>query len=318
MNRRPMTEEHKAKLHAARDAARARKLAVNAEIIEDTRPARQILKEGIERVTQMYVDQAEAAKPKFAEVDPRDAELEALRERVAEFESKREKAPHEYKIMSGREKVNDPGQIGGAQADVKESLRELIREQLAETFPERQPVRKTERDTVRPNAVMAHDRDGNPVYRKRDQSADPFDIPSDLREPGWDYQWIRTSVYGQEDISNQVNMQEQGWRFVQANRKGWEGRFMPKGYSGAVYKDGLSLVERPATLSEEARREAQQKVRDQSKSQREQFGMALPNGFTGDTPTARAFTFARSGKAEPTPDSLRPELTRAGSMDIDS
>ena len=305
---RTMSPEHKEKLRIAREASRARKSAVNAEIIEEVGVTRPALREEIYRDHQ-------AAAPKFTEIDPRDVELEALRERVAEFESKREKAAHEHKTMTGREKVNDPGQIGGAQADVKESLRELIREQMAETFPERQPVRKTERDTVRPNAVVGYDREGSPVYRKRDQTADPFSIPEDLREPGWDYQWIRTSVYGQEDISNQVNMQEQGWRFVQANRKNWEGRFMPKGYAGAIYKDGLSLVERPMALTEEARRESQQKVKEQSKAQREQFGMALPHGFSGDTAAARQYTFARQGKAEVTPADLRPSLQ--ASMDID-
>jgi len=299
-----MSPEHKEKLRLAREASRARKSAVDAVFAEAANDLNKSL--GIA---------PDVETPKFREIDPRDAELEALRERVAGFESKREKAAHEHVTMTGREKVNDPGAIPGAQADVREALRELISEQLAATFPERTPVRKTERDTVRPNAVMAHDRDGNPVYRKRDQTNEPFAIPDDLREPGWDYQWIRTSVHGQEDISNQVNMQEQGWRFVQANRKGWDGRFMPKGYTGAIFKDGLSLVERPMTLTDEARRESQQKVREQSKAQREQFGMALPSGFSGDTPAARQFTFARSGKAEATPDNLRPSLQP--SLDID-
>ena len=146
---RTMSPEHKEKLRIARELSRARKSAVNAEIIEEVGVTRPALRDEIYRDTK-------AEAPKFSEIDPRDAELEALRERVAEFDSKREKAAHEHKTMSGREKINDPGHIGGAQADVQESLREMIREQLAETFPERQPARKTARDTVRPNAVVAH------------------------------------------------------------------------------------------------------------------------------------------------------------------
>lgn len=297
-----MTEEHKEKLRLARASSKARKEAVDAEV-EDL-PDNLIL-------SGKSASSREEAK--FAEVDPRDAELEALREQIAEFHSKREKAPHEHITMTGREKVNDPGEIGGAQANVKEALRELIREQMAETFPERQPVRKTERDTVRPGAVVATGRDGEPLYRKRDQSADPFGIPDDLKDPSYDLQWCRVSVLGQEDLPHQIELQEQGWRFVQADNPRWRGRMMPKDYKGNIFRDGLALMERPMVLTEEARREAAMKVKEQSKAQREQFGMALPSGFSANTPQARAHTFARSGKVEATPDNLRPNL----SMDID-
>src|SRR5271157_849222 len=305
---KPMTPENKAKLHAARDAARARKNAVNAEIIEEVGVTRPKLRDEIYRD-----NHAEA--PKFSEIDPRDAELEALREQVAGFESKREKAAHEHVTMTGREKVTDQGQAGGAQADVKESLRELIREQMAETFPERQPVRTTSRETVRPNAVVGYDREGNPVYRKRDQLADPFAVPEDLKDPNYDLQWCRVSVLGQEDLPHQIELQEQGWRFVQADSPRWSGRMMPKGYKGNIFREGLALMERPMVLTEEAKRESANKVREQSKAQREQFGMALPTGFRGDTAAARQFTFARTGKTEVTPDNLRPSLQP--SMDID-
>ena len=306
---RTMSPEHKEKLRLAREASRARKTAVNAEIIEDARPTRR-LDEIISRNEAMATEES-----RFADVDPRDAELEALRERVAEFESKREKAAHEHKTMTGREKVNDPGQIGGAQADVKESLRELIREQMAETFPERQPVRKTARDTARPGAVVAAGRDGEPLYRKRSATADPFAIPEDLQDPQWDRAWIRVSTLGQEDTSNQVARLENGWRFINSDRPGFSGRFMPPNYKGHIFKDGLALVERPMALSEEARRESSQAVRDQSMAQRQQFGMALPPGFSADTAAARQYTFARQGKAEATPSDLRPSLQP--SIDID-
>ena len=311
---RTMSPEHKEKLRLAREASRARKTAVNAEIIEEvgvTRPAlrAEIDKTAVRDSYSAYLADQPTETPKFSEIDPRDAELEALREQIAEFHSKREKAAHEHVTMTGREKVNDPGQIGGAQADVRDSLRELIREQLAETFPERQPARKTARDTVRPNAVVAHDREGNPVYRKRDQSADPFAVPDELKDPNYDLQWCRVSVLGQEDLPHQIELQEQGWRFVQADSPRWNGRMMPKGYKGNIFREGLALMERPMVLTEEARRESAMKVREQSKNQREQFGMALPSGFSGDTAAARQHTFARQGRAEATSDNLRPSLS---------
>ena len=304
---RTMTPEHKEKLRLARELSRARKSAVDAEVAEEVRN---------NTSEPMEIKWTGPEIPKFSEIDPRDAELEALRERVAEFDSKREKAAHEHVTMTGREKVYNSGPIGGAQADVQDSLRELIREQLAETFPERQPVRTTARETVRPGAVVATGRDGEPLYRKRDQSADPFAVPDDLKDPNYDLQWCRVSVLGQEDLPHQIELQEQGWRFVQADGPKWRGRMMPKDYKGKIFRDGLALMERPMVLTEEAKREATMKVREQSKNQREQFGMALPSGFTSNTPAARAFTFARSGKPEATSDNLRPEL-QVGGLDID-
>ena len=298
-----MDEAHKEKLRVARAAAReARKNAVDAQV-----------EEGVP--SQAYYGEPHPTDPNIYEV-----EVGALREELAALKDKhREKASHEYDTLSGREKVTPPESVGGAQEDVAESLRRLLREELAHVLPERE-MRTTARDSVRPGAVIAYDRDGQPVYRKRDLTSDPFAIPEDLKEPGYEFQWVRVSVHGQEDISNQVNMQEQGWRFVQADRKEWDGRMMPRGYRGHIFKDGLALMERPKVLCDEARRESMQKVKEQSRAQREQFGLALPPGFTGQSDAARQYTFARQGRAEPTPASLKPghHVDPTGGMDIDS
>lgn len=286
-----MTPEHKQKLAEARARAReARVNAVDAELTESR---------NYESPPPDGLDEVSALK----------AELAALKEKT------REKAAHEYETISGREKLFNQD-VSGVQGDVKEALRTLLREELAETFPERQPVRRTARESMRPNAVVATGRDGQPLYRKRDFIADQFSIPDDLQEPGWSYQWCRTSTLGQEDVSHMVSLQENGWRHVPASRPSWRGRFMPENYEGPIYRDGLVLMERPASLTEEAQREASKLVKQQSQAQRQQFGMALPQGFSANTPQARAHTFARSGKVEATPDSLRPTHS-IGSIDID-
>jgi hypothetical protein len=275
-----MEEEQKDKLRIARQAARARKTAVDADITEG--------------VSAEHYDEPQTAdSPNVKYGGAEASEIEALRAELAALKDKHKPVP-------------------GVEGDVQEALRDLIREQLQETFPERTPVRKTARDTVRPNAVVAIGRDGNPIYRKRSNAVDPFAIPEDLQDPAWDRAWIRISTHGQEDTSNQVSRLEQGWRFINADRPGWESRFMPPGYKGNIYKDGLALVERPMVLSEEARREAAQDVRNQSKAQREQFGLALPQGFSDRTDAARANTFARQGRPEAVPSNLQPTL------DIDS
>ena len=284
-----MTEEHKQKLREARArAAEARKNAVDAEAPEPVK-----------------YGGAEAS-----EIETLRAELAALKEKT------REKAAHEYPTLDGKEQAFKPKQAAGVQEEVRESLRDLIREQLAATFPERQPARTTTRESVRPGAAVGYDHEGNPVYRKRSTLTDPFSIPEELKDKTMDYQWIRTSTYGQEDVSNQVNHQENGWRFVPAERENFRGKFMPANYTGPIFKDGLALMERPMVLTEEARREASQAVRNQSQAQRAQFGMPLPQGFSAETPAARAHTFARQGKVEATPSNLRPNHS-VGSIDID-
>jgi hypothetical protein len=291
-----MTPEHKERLRQARAQAReARKNAVDAEVSP-------------------FIGEAVQTDEKYGGAEA--SEIETLRAELAALKDKhREKAAHEHETITGREKINDPGKIGGAQANVEEALRKIVNEQLAETFPERQPIRKTARESMRPGATVAMGRDGQPLYRKRDQLADPFALPEDLLEPGWSYQWCRVSTFGQEDLPHQIGLQENGWRFVQADSPRWRGRMMPADYQGAIFRDGLALMERPASLTEEAQREASRRVKEQSQAQRQQFGLALPQGFSDRTESARANTFARQGRAEPVPDSLRPTLQP--SMDID-
>ena len=288
-----MDEALKEKMRIGRAAARALKMAVDAEEVDPNSAYREFI-----------------PTTETSEVDTLKAELAALKEKH------REKAAHEHDTMSGQEKINDR-RVTGASEEIKESLRELLREQLAETFPERDVVRKPARDTARPGAVIATDREGNPVFRKRDAVGDRFAIPDHLKEPGWDLFWARVSVHGWEDVSNQVVHQQNGWRFVPADRPGYDGVFMPRGYKGHIFQDGLALMERPMSLTEEARREASKLVRNQSRAQREQFGMALPDGFTSQTDAAKQFTFARAGRPEPTPSNLKPGLRVDGSMDID-
>lgn len=216
---------------------------------------------------------------------------------------------------------SDP--IQGWAEELRQGMQDYVREQIKAALPERgDPIRSREparegRTAVRRGAVMAHDRDGNPVYRRRDGVSDPFAIPADLQEPDWDRQWVRVSVHGWEDVDNQVGMQENGWRPISANRPGWEGRFMPPGYKGAIQKSGLMLMERGMALTQEARAEEKRLVRNQTEVQRQQFGMALPDGFRADTPAARAASGVKVGRVEPTPASLKPKHELRDAVEID-
>lgn len=124
----------------------------------------------------------------------------------------------------------------------------------------RAPARKTSareptRDPIR-GGIVAVGRDGESLSRRRkDDGKDIFDLPDDMKEPGWGYQWCAVSVVGNEDILIDQNLMlaENGWRPVPADR--WPGRFMPIGHKGSIVRGGQILMERPESLCEEAREE---------------------------------------------------------------
>jgi hypothetical protein len=163
------------------------------------------------------------------------------------------------------------------------------------------------REAVRePAAILG--RDGKPLTRKRNNTEDEYHIPDELREPGWDLQWCRRSVSGQEDVPNMVRHMENGWRPVPAER--WNGRFMPDGYKGVIQRGGLELCERPMSLTEEAKREDRHNALAQRRQQMEQFGLKdLPQGFDGPDKYegARKATIVRRSR-EVADASLAPKL----------
>ncbi|HEY6861681.1 MAG TPA: hypothetical protein VI358_18090 [Pseudolabrys sp.] len=144
----------------------------------------------------------------------------------------------------------------------------------------RQAVRQTVRTPLQNGRAVALDREGNPVSRQRDNTIDQFYVPEHLKEPGWDYQWNVKSVLGQESMKDIIRDAENGWTAVPSDRQGFDGRFMPKGWKGAIERDGLVLCERPMALTEEARREDRHNANAMRQQNRDRFGLPeLPVGF---------------------------------------
>lgn len=131
--------------------------------------------------------------------------------------------------------------------------------------PARASNREGHRDPVRQMGRRARaevvGRGGERLTRKRISTIDPFNITPDMKEPGWDLQWIAHSVTGNTDVVADQNlaMTENGWRPVMADR--FPGRFMPQGYKGHIVRGGQGLYERPEQLSAEARAEEVQAAR---------------------------------------------------------
>lgn len=146
----------------------------------------------------------------------------------------------------------------------------------AGAVPQRAAVRRNARQTREPTrdpvrqdgAVLG--RDGEVLSRKRTATGDIFDIPKDLIETGWEFQWCAVTVTGNSEILMDQNlmMAENGWRPVPAER--FPGRFMPPNHKGSILRGGQMLMERPKQLCEQARAEdvraAKQLVSDRNES----------------------------------------------------
>jgi len=100
----------------------------------------------------------------------------------------------------------------------KGSINRLDPEGTAADAETKQAAREPARQPAPHGRAEALDRDGNPIYRKRDNTEDKFYVPQDLKEDGWDYQWNCYSVLGEQNMSAQINDAENGWRPVPADR----------------------------------------------------------------------------------------------------
>lgn len=143
--------------------------------------------------------------------------------------------------------------------------------------------RETARSPSRGGAVV-QGRNGEELTRKRTSVGDPFNIPDELIEPGWEMQWIAQTVVGNAEVvmDQNLTMLENGWRPVPATR--FPGRFMPAGYTNQIVRGGQGLYERPKVLCEEARAEDVRIARQQMTDRNDALKLSgvknqLPDGF---------------------------------------
>lgn len=153
--------------------------------------------------------------------------------------------------------------------------------------PTRPPAREPSREPSRDGAVILG-RNGEQLSRsKRADSGDPFHVPPEFMEPGWDYQWITETVVNSPDAAmrHRLNMITNGWRAVPHSRM--PGVYGPEGASGAILIEGQGLYERPMKLSEDARAEDIEKAKRQLRDRDEALmggkaamRQAMQNGFS--------------------------------------
>lgn len=156
----------------------------------------------------------------------------------------------------------------------------------------RSNLRQAPRPPVRTEAAREDDREilraPEGVTRKRKGNVDQFELPERqikrFLEAGWSLEWKKHTVVGQPDASYEVMLGENGWEPVTSDELP---AFMPKGFSGAIIRDGLQLMKRPKYLTEEARREDSRAAQDVIRRQHERLKTAPPGTMTRDHPEAR-------------------------------
>jgi hypothetical protein len=170
---------------------------------------------------------------------------------------------------------------------------------------------KSKRAPARPVAREATylGRDGKPLVRKVEDTVNPFEVPVDHREDGWDYQWVRNSCFGKVDDANMSKMLDAGWRPVQHDQMPG---FMKGGSgdrSGAIEHEGLTLMERPMGMTQDAREEHAEANRRLERQQYERFDMAPPPGSRFETRYDQRMI--RKGRPEQVDASTYPERKHA-------
>lgn len=162
-------------------------------------------------------------------------------------------------------------------------------------------------------------RNGEILVREKNKTANKFDFPDSIKEPGWSYQWIRHSVYGDTSHSELPDMKRNGWREVPADGlKGYFREVVPEGRN-CIEIDGSLLVERPEGMTKEAQMEALDEANRRyaaasiDRIYDDQARSKMPSGIE---PWLQQIRQDR-GRYERVPDSWAPSL-RPSSLDMDA
>ncbi len=175
----------------------------------------------------------------------------------------------------------------------RRALRRTARAHAAElSAPEAPtPERPDSRPDVRPasaraEAVSARQRATERAAAIRehlgdlDEGTDEFFIDKRIMPDGWEYEWKRHTVLGEEEPSYQVALARMGWEPVPASR---HPSFMPEGSgSRIIERKGMVLMERPKEINDEVRARDYRRARNQVRQKEEQINSAPQGQFDRD------------------------------------
>lgn len=116
-----------------------------------------------------------------------------------------------------------------------------------------------------------------------DEGTDEFRTPD--APPGWEYEWKRKTLLGQEDPAYQVQLARMGWDHVPTNR---HPEMMPsQGSHPTIERKGMVLMQRPAVISDEARAADLRRARNQVRVKEQQLNAAPDGTLTRDHASVR-------------------------------
>jgi hypothetical protein len=116
-----------------------------------------------------------------------------------------------------------------------------------------------------------------------DEGIDEFRTP---RAPdGWEYEWKRRTLLGQEDPAYQVELARMGWEHVPTQR---HPEMMPSnGAYATIERKGMTLMMRPAVISDESRAAELRRARNQVRVKEQQLNAAPDGTMTRDHASVR-------------------------------
>ena len=111
-------------------------------------------------------------------------------------------------------------------------------------------------------------------------SIDEFYIDPAIIPDGWSYEWKRHTLLGREDPSYQVSLARAGWEAVPASR---HPEMMPvNSKMSLIERKGMILMERPMSLTNEARDVELRRARMQVRAKEQQLGSTPDGTMTRD------------------------------------
>lgn len=156
------------------------------------------------------------------------------------------------------------------------------RRRLKTPAVERSPQHVAATDIREPVHETVHGEARRTRRRKATVHDDMFYIPTDEIPEGSSYEWKRWAVNGQEDPFYIAQMREQGWEPVDPKR---HPTWVPPGYKQPhIIKGGQILMERPQSLTDEARAEQRQLAKRQMREAEQRLGMTPKDTLTRQHP----------------------------------
>jgi hypothetical protein len=160
----------------------------------------------------------------------------------------------------------------------------------------RPPVAKEETPRERAERRAAELRGHSDV----DDGTDEFFVEPGIIPDGWSYEWKTRTVLGAEDPAHQVALQRKGWEVIPASR---HPEMMPLGYKGVeIIRKGMVLMERPLSITEEARQAEARRARLQVRAKEEQLSAAKPGEFGRDNKGDSLAKIKKGYEAMPIPE----------------